>query len=57
VLDAEAKGEFAYSLKRINPTISEVVLYLEAFSSIFSVACWTLLLKRGGILKFLSTKA
>jgi len=54
VLDAEAKGEFAYSLKRINPTISEVVLYLEAFSSIFSVACWTLLLKRGGILKFIS---
>ena len=53
ILNAEAKGEFSYSLKRINPTISEVVVYLEAFASIFSIACWTLLLKRGGILNFI----
>lgn len=46
ILNAEANGDFSYSLKRINPTISEVVLYLEAFSSIVSMASWVLLLKR-----------
>ena len=46
ILNAEAKGEFTYSLKRINPTIAELVFYLQLISTITSIissTAWLLL--------------
>jgi len=45
VLNAEAKGEMAYTIKRLNPTIAEWVLYLQAISTIFSIIGWVIFFK------------
>jgi len=44
LLDAEANGELTYSFNRLNPTISEVVLWLQAVSTTFSIIGWILFL-------------
>lgn len=40
LLNAEANGELSYTIKRINPTISEVILYLQVISTLFGIIGW-----------------
>lgn len=45
ILNAEAKGEITYTIKRLNPTIAEWVIYLQIVSTIFSIIGWMLFFK------------
>lgn len=45
ILNAEAKGEITYTIKRLNPTIAEWVIYLQIVSTIFSIIGWMLFCK------------
>ncbi len=42
ILDAEANGEISYTLKRINPTLAEWIVYLQLTATIFSIVGWML---------------